>query len=78
MIIIKTIFVHKLITPTHKIKYDYFQDKLKYQHEYEISELQAQIELMKSKHESLQSDVKAKEDKIQQLLRETHGLVRFC
>lgn len=40
-----------------------------------MSELQAQIELMRSQQEAFESEVKTKEDKIQQLLRETQGLV---
>lgn len=56
--------------------------KDKYQCDQETAELKAQIDIMKLQHETCQSDLRMKEDRIQQLLKDVHNLVNssilFC
>lgn len=56
----------------------YFQGKDKYQYEQESAELRAQIDVLKLQNETCQSDLRMKEDRIQQLLKDVHDLEERC
>lgn len=56
----------------------FLQGRDKYQFDTESSELRAQIDILKVQHETFQSDIKIKDDRIQQLLKDIHSLEERC